>query len=223
MLRVARKSFFNRSLLLSPSEIAVARVRGWITIPLSAILEGPLINSSIDCTRSLSMRSIREISLVFLLALVSTLHSSRTNHSMAQQSVDNMKAYPAPTEGMKRCVIHLESRENEEDFQIEIQVGKTVEVDDVNLYVFSGKLEEVSIEGWGFPKYVVESLGNMSSTRAAVDPNRPKVKRFVRLGWNNQLLRYNSKLPVVVYVPKDAEVRLRIWVAAPTPLTVNEG
>ena len=108
-------------------------------------------------------------------------------------------------------------------FRSEIQVGKTVEVDDVNLYVFSGKLEEVSIEGWGFPKYVVESLGNMSSTRAAVDPNRPKVKRFVRLGWNNQLLRYNSKLPVVVYVPKDAEVRLRIWVAAPTPLTVNEG
>jgi len=28
------------------------------------------------------------------------------------------------------------------------------------------------------------------------------------------LLRYNSKLPLVLYVPKDIEVRYRIWSAS---------
>ncbi len=28
------------------------------------------------------------------------------------------------------------------------------------------------------------------------------------------LLRYNSKLPIVVYAPKDVEVRYRIWSAS---------
>jgi ecotin len=28
------------------------------------------------------------------------------------------------------------------------------------------------------------------------------------------LLRYNSKLPVVLYVPKDVEVRYRVWSAS---------
>lgn len=142
----------------------------------------------------------------------------------AQESRDNMKAYPAAEAGMKRCVIHLEPKQQEESsYRIELQVGKTVEVDQANRYFFAGKLEEVTIEGWGFPKYVVKELGPMAGTRVAPDPNAPKVKRFVTLGGEPQLLRYNSRLPVVVYVPSDAEVRLRVWKAIPDPLNVPEG
>ena len=39
----------------------------------------------------------------------------------------------------------------------------------------------------------------------------PKVDRFITLGGEPKLLRYNSRLPVVVYVPADVEVRYRIW------------
>jgi ecotin len=45
----------------------------------------------------------------------------------------------------------------------------------------------------------------------AADPNVPKVDRFVTLRGEPYLIRYNSRLPVVVYVPEGAEVRYRIW------------
>jgi len=47
----------------------------------------------------------------------------------------------------------------------------------------------------------------------AVDPNAPKVDRFVRLGGEPYFIRYNSRLPIVVYVPEGVEVRYRIWEA----------
>ena len=143
---------------------------------------------------------------------------------MAQQSAqDNLKAYPAPADGMKRLVVYLEPKEEEEDYRVELMVGKTLEVDASNRFFFGGSLEEETIEGWGFPKYIVKQIGPMAGTRIGVDPDAPKVKRFVRLGGEPKLLRYNSKLPLVVYVPKDAEVRMRVWVATPQPLTINDG
>ncbi len=159
--------------------------------------------------------------LKLMLALCTLLVGS---NAMAQQSAqDNLKAYPAPTDGMKRLVVYLEPKEEEEDYRVELMVGKTLEVDAANRFFFAGSLEEETIEGWGFPKYLVKQIGPMAGTRIGVDPDAPKVKRFVRLGGEPKLLRYNSKLPLVVYVPKDAEVRMRVWVATPQPLTINEG
>lgn len=159
--------------------------------------------------------------LKLMLAFCTLLVGS---HAMAQQSAqDNLKAYPAPADGMKRLVVYLEPKEEEEDYRVELMVGKTLEVDAANRFFFAGSLEEETIEGWGFPKYIVKQIGPMAGTRIGVDPDAPKVKRFVRLGGEPKLLRYNSKLPLVVYVPKDAEVRMRVWVATPQPLTINEG
>jgi ecotin len=45
----------------------------------------------------------------------------------------------------------------------------------------------------------------------AVDPNAPQVERFVSLGGAPLLLRYNSHLPLVIYVPTGVEVRYRVW------------
>jgi len=39
------------------------------------------------------------------------------------------------------------------------------------------------------------------------------VNRFITLGGGPFLIRYNSRLPIVVYVPEDVEVRYRIWSA----------
>ncbi len=162
--------------------------------------------------------------LKHILALSTLLLGLLGSLAMAQQSSqDNMKAYPPAEEGMKRVVVHLEPKQEEDDYRIELMVGKAVEVDTVNRFFFSGSLEEETIQGWGFPKYIVKQLGPMAGTRIGTDPDQPKAKRFVGLGGEPKLLRYNSKLPVVVYVPKDAEVRLRVWVATPQPLTMNEG
>jgi ecotin len=45
----------------------------------------------------------------------------------------------------------------------------------------------------------------------AVDPNAQKIERFITLGGEPDLLRYNSRLPLVVYLPEGVEVRYRIW------------
>ncbi|RQW83332.1 MAG: proteinase inhibitor I4 serpin, partial [Methylococcus sp.] len=47
--------------------------------------------------------------------------------------------------------------------------------------------------------------------------------RFVTLGGEPYLIRYNSKLPVVVYVPKGNEVRYRVWRADGLVLPVEKG
>ncbi|MFY9316388.1 MAG: ecotin family protein [Burkholderiales bacterium] len=75
----------------------------------------------------------------------------------------------------------------------------------------------------GMARYVVAKLGPMAGTLMVVDPNAPKVARFIALGGEPYLVRYSSRLPVVVYVPVNAEVRYRIWSAAPEAKPMEKG
>ena len=63
----------------------------------------------------------------------------------------------------------------------------------------------------------------MAGTRIAVDPTAPKVARFVALGGDPYIIRYNSRLPIVVYVPDGAEARYRIWRAEPETKAMEKG
>lgn len=135
---------------------------------------------------------------------------------------DNMKAFPPAGDGMARFVLELPEKEDEFSFKLELIVGKTLELDEANRYFFGGTLVEETIEGWGFPKYVLKELGPMAGTLIAVDPKAPKVKRFIALGGEPFLVRYNSRLPVVVYVPGGVEVRYRVWRADPKPTVMEK-
>jgi ecotin len=136
---------------------------------------------------------------------------------------DNMNAFPPADKGQLRYVLHLPEQDDESNYQVELIVGKTVEIDEINQYFFAGQINTESIAGWGFPRYLVSELGPMAGTLMAVDPNSPKVNRFVRLGGGPYLIRYNSRLPVVVYVPAGVEVRYRIWSADSETKTIKEG
>jgi ecotin len=138
-------------------------------------------------------------------------------------AADNMKAFPPAADGQVRYVLNLPKKDDESLLKVEIVVGKTVMVDSQNHYFFAGKIVETVIEGWGFPRYDVKTLGPMAGTLMAVDPNAPKVNKFITIGGDPFLLRYNSQLPIVVYVPKDAEVRYRIWSAEPQAKPVDKG
>ena len=63
--------------------------------------------------------------------------------------------------------------------KVELIAGKTVPVDEGNRYFFAGKIEEETNQGWGFPRYNVSTLGPMAGRLMAVDPNAPKVRRFI--------------------------------------------
>jgi ecotin len=135
----------------------------------------------------------------------------------------NLKAFPPAEHGLTRHVLMLPAAEQEDSLRVELQIGRTVKTDAANRYFFGGSLQAVNIEGWGFTRYVLSELGPMAGTLMAVSPDAPKVDRFITLGGEPQLLRYNSRLPLVVYVPAGVEVRHRIWKAGPETNPVPEG
>lgn len=126
-------------------------------------------------------------------------------------AADPLAAFPQAEEGMARHVLHLPKQDDESAFRIELIVGKTVEIDGVNQHFFGGKIQKKPLEGWGYTYYELSSLGPMAGTLMAAPADTPKQKRFVAVGGEPFLIRYNSKLPVVIYVPKGTEVRHRIW------------
>jgi ecotin len=124
---------------------------------------------------------------------------------------------------MVRFVLRLPKEEDESLLKVELLVGKIEKLDERNRYFFGGKLDARTIEGWGYTRYVLPELGPMAGTLIGVDPGSPKVERFITLGGEPFLVPYNSRLPVVVYVPKGVEVRYRIWRAEPEATKMSKG
>lgn len=147
-----------------------------------------------------------------------------TASASAQSEAErNLKAFPPAEAGMTRHVLMLPPHDDEDSLRVELQIGKVVSTDPLNRFFFGGSLEAVNIEGWGFTRYVLAELGPMGGTLIGVDPDTPNVERFITLGGETQLLRYNSRLPLVVYVPEGVEVRHRIWRADAEANPVPEG
>ena len=134
-----------------------------------------------------------------------------------------MKAFPPAGEGMVRYVLQLPKQDDECVFKLELIVGKTVQVDEKNRYFFGGNIEKETIKGWGYTRYNVSKIGPMAGTRMAVDPNLPKVTKFITLAGDPYIFRYNSRLPIVVYVPEGVEVRYRIWTTGAELKSMEEG
>jgi ecotin len=136
---------------------------------------------------------------------------------------DNMKAFPAAAEGQVRYVISLEEKADEAAFKVELVIGKKVMIDSENSYFFAGQIQPENIPGWGFTRYVLADLGPMAGTLMAINDNAKKVERFIPLLGEPYLVRYNSRLPIVIYAPEDAEVSYRIWSAAETLNEIDPG
>jgi ecotin len=124
----------------------------------------------------------------------------------------DLKPYPKASANQTQHVIQLPAMKDEGSAKLEIIVGKTMEVD-CNQHFFGGELKRKSAEGWGYDYYVLDKLGVGASTLMGC-PDNSKRKAFVRSS-GETLVRYNSKLPVVVYTPKDVELRYRVWKAGP--------
>lgn len=123
-----------------------------------------------------------------------------------------LKPFPEAAAGYQRYVIHLPPQTNEADFQVELIAGKTLEVD-CNRHRLSGQWQEKTVEGWGYTYYELSSVGPAASTLMSC-PDASRQQAFVKVGGEPLLVRYNSKLPVVVYAPDDVEVNYRIWAAS---------
>ncbi len=134
-----------------------------------------------------------------------------------------LRAFPPAQEGMERFVIVLPHKERgeEDDFQVELIVGKEMLTDGVNQVRLGNAIEPRTVEGWGYPYYEVSGSSATISTLMAPPEGAPQVKAFVKAA--PLQIRYNSRLPIVVYAPRGYEVRYRIWNASETTHTAEKG
>ena len=129
---------------------------------------------------------------------------------------DVLKPWPAASAGYSRHVIELPALDDENARKVELIAGKTMDVD-CNRHSIGGRWQEKSVEGWGYNYYELSDVGQPVSTLMAC-PDNSRKPAFVQVGGEPVLVRYNSKLPLVIYAPSDIEVRYRIWAATPESL-----
>ena len=127
-----------------------------------------------------------------------------------------LKAFPDAGEGMERLVIVLPHKERgeEDGFKVELTPGKMMLTDGVNLMRLGSTIAPRPLEGWGYTYYEVTGSDVAMSTLMAAPEGGQKVERFVT--GTPLLIPYNSRLPIVVYVPQGYEVRYRFWSAGVT-------
>ena len=151
--------------------------------------------------------------VAFLIALAGLLGSVPA----AALAADDLKPFPESESGYRRIVIRLPVVDAPDDQRVELILGKTMLVD-CNRHFLSGELKRKVAQGWGYDYFVLSNVSGPASTLMACPPDEPRKADFVRinLGQNdaqNGWQRYNSKLPIVIYVPDNIEVRYRIWTA----------
>lgn len=125
---------------------------------------------------------------------------------------DPLKPFPPARDGFVRHVIELPQRADEPGQRVELIAGKTMEVD-CNQHSLGGQWQEKVVAGWGYSFYEIEKVGPGRSTLMACPPASTR-EAFVPVGGEPLLVRYNSALPLVIYVPAGLEVRYRLWSAS---------
>lgn len=154
----------------------------------------------------------------FALALIAAAcvsTSAFATESQKVQPLEKIAPYPQAEKGMKRQVIQLPAQQNEANFKVELLIGQTLEVD-CNQHRLGGQLESKTLEGWGYDYFIFDKVTSPVSTMMAC-PDGKKEKKFVTAGLGDDaMLRYNSKLPIVVYAPSNVDVKYRIWRADET-------
>jgi len=151
-----------------------------------------------------------------IFLLISSLPLSAAEHTQ-------LKAFPEARQGMIRFVIELahKERNQEQDFKIELIVGREMQTDGVNQVRLASHIEALPLKGWGYTYYEVKAESATISTMMAAPEGAPKVVQFVTTA--PLQIRYNSRLPVVVYVPQGYEVRYRVWAATQQYQAAGQG
>lgn len=115
---------------------------------------------------------------------------------------------PAPA-GQKRFMIYLEEKPDEDDLQVKLIAGRMEKVDGCNRHFIGGKIEEKTLQGWGYNYYDVTMGPTAGTLMMPLGEAAEKKEKFVSIN-NEEFVRYNSKLPIVVYAPENAIIRYKV-------------
>ncbi|WP_194767966.1 serine protease inhibitor ecotin [Tamlana sp. I1] len=150
------------------------------------------------------------LAIVLFVSCKSQNQATSTNKSsevMATPIKHDISMYPKADDAQLRHIINIPKTQNDDAFKVELYVGKMAEVD-CNKSSLSGSFREETVSGWGYSYLNFETNGQIISTRMLC-PDNTKHEAFVNSA--SEMVRYNSKLPIVVYTPKGYEVRYKIW------------
>lgn len=161
------------------------------------------------------MKQSVKITLVLFAMGILTSFAGIVNAQSKQDADKMLEPFLKAADGMVRHVIQLSKKSDESMYKVEIIPGKVMSVD-CNQHSLMGNLEEKNLDGWGYNYYEFTSNGQTRSTMMAC--NKPNENRFVTA--QTALVRYNSKLPIVVYAPQGYEIKYRIWKAGKDKLSV---
>jgi len=150
--------------------------------------------------------------LPLVLALAACAQPAMTSSAPNPAAAQELKAFPAVLAGHARHVIELPALPDEASHQLELIGGKAMTVD-CNARGMDGHFEARDVPGWGYTYWVLQSQGQVRTTMMLCPPGSEK-PGFVQA--EPFMLRYNSKLPVVVFVPEGMQLRWRVWQAGAT-------
>ena len=162
-----------------------------------------------------------KLSIKYITTLI-LLFGIITNVSQAAEHPE-LKAFPAAIADMQRIVIVLPHKERgEEDaFKVELLPGKMMMTDGVNRIRLNAQIAAQPLKGWGYTYYDLTGNDKAMSTLMGVPAGSQPIKSFV--AGQPLTIRYNSRLPIVIYAKKGMEVRYRIWHADARFTTADHG
>lgn len=146
-----------------------------------------------------------------LIALVAVLFVG-VQFSNAQSVISKIdpKIFPEAEKGFKKMIIEVPYSENDANKKIEFYAGIWMEVDGCNTFNLMGTYEQKDLQGWGYNYWIFKTNGNVQNTMMAC-PDLPLRNLFVSA--SPQIVDYNGKMPIVIYVPEKYDVQFKIFKA----------
>lgn len=120
-----------------------------------------------------------------------------------------LDAFEAPAASERREVLWLapqDDLEAESDRWVQLRAGVLAEVDGVNRHWLTGELRADILDGWGYDLHRFVGGAEIAATRVGGE-GAPR-QEWV---WSQaSMVRYNSRLPLVVYLPRALRLSYRL-------------
>ncbi len=161
----------------------------------------------------------------FVSQLINVILASSTGVLLAVPSAaafaQDLASYPTAAAGQKRVNLTLPPLESEADMRVELIVGKKMWLS-CHMPVMQGDLERKITANQSYPYYQLSAVSEHGPTHPQIGcPSTRHRETLVPTLGAGYLLKYNSRFPLVVYVPATLEVHYRLWRSASETLPIT--